>query len=167
MQVEQSLNKICLTTLGFHLFICLFYQIELKNQAQIKGVLTQTKLRNESLKEDIAKLQRKLLDQQKNYEAQIRELTEKRALIERLEEENGYFENDNADLKKELEKVREDLEIALLERRDAKFELQKLSIQMNDVEGMNRLLREENERLKLEVVSFEKQISVMKVSISL
>ena len=63
--------------------------------------------------------------------------------------------------------MREDLEIALLERRDAKFELQKLSIQMNDVEGMNRLLREENERLKLEVVSFEKQISVMKVSISL
>ena len=140
-------------------------QVELKNQAQIKGILTQTKLRNENLKEDVAKLQRKLLDQQRKYEAQIREFVEKRALIERLEEENRYYEKDNADLKNKLEKVREELEVALLERRDAKFELQKLSIQISDIEGTNRLLREENERLKVEVGNLQKQISVMKVGL--
>ena len=140
-------------------------QVELKNQAQIKGILTQTKLRNENLKEDVAKLQKKLLDQQRKYEAQIREFVEKRVLIERLEEENRYYEKDNADLKNELEKVREELEVALLERRDAKFELQKLSIQISDIEGTNRLLREENERLKVEVGNLQKQISVMKVGL--
>ena len=140
-------------------------QVELKNQAQIKGILTQTKLRNENLKEDVAKLQKKLLDQQRKYEAQIREFVEKRVLIERLEEENRYYEKDNADLKNELEKVREELEVALLERLDAKFELQKLSIQISDIEGTNRLLREENERLKVEVGNLQKQISVMKVGL--
>ena len=50
----------------------------MKENAQLKGSLDQIRARNETLREEMTTVQKKLIEQQKYYEEQIRELVEKK-----------------------------------------------------------------------------------------
>ena len=77
-------------------------QIEAKQQAQLRGTLDQTKSRNEDLKSEISKLQKKLRELQQTFDSQVQEWSERKYTIDRLEDEN-------AQLRADLEKLRRQL----------------------------------------------------------
>lgn len=131
-------------------------------EAQLQGVLNETDNMNDKLKRDLKDVKQKLWDQQQTCNVYMKQLTDVKHEIERLESEKRNLESEIDRLRDDLTDMRAEKEKLTVENSELKFKLHKLKIDLSETDLGHKMSKEEVEKLKLELLKRDDECGNLK-----